>query len=347
MRARRPLPLAALALGVGCGDIDVRVAETPPPETQALPAACDEQPAGSDSIVKVIVALDTSGSMQFTDPDGQRRAAVRELIGQLAERENVRVATFAFGTQVFVEPPITPGEPLFVPAAEWLEPSFLGLADVQTDFQSVLETVQLHLLTDMLAADPGDLARTRYVVTLLTDGTPTPVCCTEADETSAPVDPYGCALEPWEAGVDGAVYCEAQQEQAICNDQQFLDRFRENNPSGSSQPDYGQGVRSTLPSLVANGNYNRAGHLPAIVNEIRGEAAELGVGDLDVNVVLLFDPTLPDDVQEINRLNQCRAQFVAQSLAGDDTFVQFLSASDIDFTAFDYAPLCPLAPEGE
>ena len=48
--------LASLTLVLAaCGDIDVRVAETPPPEPEApaLPPACDDQPAGEDSIVKV------------------------------------------------------------------------------------------------------------------------------------------------------------------------------------------------------------------------------------------------------------------------------------------------------
>ena len=335
---------ALVSLGLmcaACGDIDVRVAETPPPEPEAppLPPACDDQPAGEDSVVKLIVALDASGSMQFTDQSGRRLAALRDLLSALSASENLLVATFGFGSTVNVDPPIAPGSPLFLPVGAWVEPAFLGLADVQSDMQNLLESIRLHVAADMLATDPGELSRTRYVITLLTDGTVSPVCCSAQDETDVPVDPYGCALETFEVPVAGAVYCEAQQEQGLCDDQDSVDRFKNLNPGFVPGPDYGGGQRVALADLQVGGDYNRALHLPAIVNDIRSQAAELGVGDLDVNVGLLFDPTLSDAVREVFQLNQCRSQFLAQSLAGDDAFVQFLSTESVDFSIFDVAPL--------
>ena len=77
---------------------------------------------------------------------------------------------------------------------------------------------------------------------------------------------------------------------------------------------------------------------------MRADAVLFGVGDLDINVGLLFDPTLGEDVQAIFRLNQCRSQLLGQALAGDDQFVQFLSGEEVDYSVFDLSPLCPFGP---
>ena len=58
--------------------------------------------------VKLLLVVDTSGSMQFTDQPGLRVNAVRQVISSLSTQSNVQVATLGFGSNAYLRP--TPGE---------------------------------------------------------------------------------------------------------------------------------------------------------------------------------------------------------------------------------------------
>lgn len=294
--------------------------------------------------VKLILVLDTSGSLQFTDQSGLRRSAVRELMSNLATQNELQVATIGFGSNVNIDPPIAPGAPMFVPANQWTEPPFVGLADVQTNYNGALAAVKTFVLNDMLQSDPAEISRTKYVIIFFSDGSPTPKCCISVDESIGDnsIMPYGCAPEPYEVAVAGRRYCEGEEEQAICNDIDFLDRFRGLNP-GDTPPDFGDGngPLEALNELEPNDNYNRTYQNEDLVDDIMKLGEEFGVGEMRFHTALLFDSTLPDAVKEIYRLNRCRSEGLLQRMAeiGNGIYRDFENSEEIDFLSFNFTSL--------
>lgn len=328
------------------------------PVTSEVPAVVDDlldiearfctRPAQDVAFpVKLLLVVDGSGSMQFTDQPSLRVNAVRQLMSTLQSQTNVLVSTMGFGSNVYLEPQVqNPADPLFVPAAQWNEPDFLTLKDVMTDYHGAFSAIQQHLLRDMLRSDPAELARTKYVVIFFSDGAPSPRCCISADETVGALgaDPYGCPLEAWEAPQPGVRYCEDEEELALCNESDFLDNFRDNVDSvvqGSGQPDYGDGVLAALNDLELEGNYNRSYQIEAIAEDIMELGEEFGVGQVQINTALLFDSTLPDGVKEIFRLNRCRSESLLRRIAeiGEGQFRDFENAGEIDFLSFNFTSL--------
>jgi hypothetical protein len=292
--------------------------------------------------VKILLVLDGSGSLQFTDQSGLRRAAVRDLMSSLARQPDVYVATMGFGSNIYLDPPISPGAPTFIPASDWVEPAFLSLADIQTNYHGALSAVRSHLLMDLLASDPAEVARTKYVIIFFSDGAPTPKCCISAEETLGARGefPFGCAPEPYETDAAGIRYCEGEEEQTICNDVDWLDNYRDINNSDET-PDFGDGTLEALNELEPNDNYNRTYQIEDLVRETVELGETFGVGELRLHTALLFDSTLPDAVKEIYRLNRCRSEGLLRRMAelGNGVFRDFENSDDIDFLSFNFTAL--------
>ncbi|MBI1947083.1 MAG: VWA domain-containing protein [Deltaproteobacteria bacterium] len=305
--------------------------------------------------VKLLLVVDTSGSMQFTDQPGLRVNAVRELMSALATQEDVLVSTMGFGSNIYLDPPVgdPTSDPMFIPAADWQEPPFLQIKDVATDYHGAWSAVQQHLLIDMLRTAPAERARTKYIVIFFSDGAPDPRCCSSADETVGTLgsNPYNCPLEAWEAPQPGRRYCEDESELDLCNESDYLDQFQDNvsdvvlgqSPAGSSMPtpNYGDDVLSALNDLELEGNYNRTYQIEGLVEDIVELGEEFGVGQLQINTALLFDSQLPDAVKEIYRLNKCRSESLLMSLAqiGGGQYRDFENAGEIDFLSFNFTSL--------
>lgn len=292
--------------------------------------------------VKLLLVLDTSGSLQFTDQVGLRRAAVRELMSNLATQNDLQVATIGFGSNVNVDPPIAPGAPLFIPVNEWTEPPFIGLADVQTNYHGALAAVKTHILLDLLQSDPAEIARSKYIVIFFSDGAPSPKCCIENDETDGALGPipYDCAPEAYEVPDPTVSYCEGEPEQTLCDEEVFLENFRDRNASDAT-PDYGDGVLAALNELEPNDNYNRTYQIEDLVTDVVDLGAEFGVGELRFHTALLFDSTLPDDVKAIYRLSRCRSERLLQRMAelGNGIYRDFENSEEIDFLSFNFTSL--------
>lgn len=292
--------------------------------------------------VKLLLVLDTSGSLQFTDQAGLRRVAVRQLMSSLATQNDLLVTTIGFGSNVNTDPPVAPGTPLYVPASQWVEPPFVGLADVQTNYHGSLAAVKSHLLNDLLTSDPAEISRTKYVIIFFSDGSPSPKCCISVDETVGELGElaYGCAPEPFEVAEPGLSYCEGEPEQTLCNAEDFLERFRDRS-TGEAAPDYGDGVLTALNELEPNDNYNRSYQIEDLVTDVMDLGQEFGVGEMRLHTALLFDSTLPDDVKEIFRLNRCRSERLLQRMAelGNGIYRDFESGEDIDFLSFNFTSL--------
>jgi hypothetical protein len=292
--------------------------------------------------VKLLLVMDTSGSLQFTDQAGLRRPAVRALMASLATQNDLQVATIGFGSNVNVEPPVGPGAPLFVPASQWNEPAFLGLADVQTNYHGALGAVKAHVLNDLLQSDPAEIARSKYVIIFFSDGTPTPRCCISVDETVGELGtmPYGCLPEPFEVAEPEVIYCEGEPEQPVCNDPGFLERFRNANRA-AAPPDYGDGTLRALDALEPDDNYNRTYQLEDLVTDIMDLGREFGVGEMRLHTALLFDSSLDDQTKALFRLNRCRSERLLQRMAslGNGIYRDFESGEDIDFLTFNFTSL--------
>jgi hypothetical protein len=298
--------------------------------------------------VKLLLVLDTSGSLQFTDQSGLRRVAVRRLMSQLSTENDLSVATFGFGSNINVYPDVAPGTPLFVPASQWSEPNFLQLADVQTNYFGSLAAVKSHILKDLLTSDPAEISRTKYVIIFFSDGSPSPRCCINSDETVGELGDlaYGCEPEPYEVdaanapGAEDIRYCEGEPEIALCNAADFLERARNNNP-GAAPPDYGDGVLEAFNELEANDNYNRSYQIEDLVTDIMDVGEEFGVGEMRLHTALLFDSTLPDTVKQIYRLNRCRSESLLRRMSelGNGVYRDFEGGEDIDFLSFNFTSL--------
>ncbi len=346
-RCATVLLLTTLGLGVGCTDKKLVPVELEDPvvvdDLVDIEANFCTRPV-QDVVfpVKLLLVLDTSGSLQFTDQAGLRRVAVRQLMSNLATQNDLLVATLGFGSNINVDPPVGPGTPLFIPASQWVEPNFLGLADVQTNYHGSLAAVKAHILNDLLTSDPAEVSRTKYVVIFFSDGSPSPKCCITADESVGDLGvlPFGCAPEAYEVATAGLHYCEGEAEQTLCNAADFLDRFRDRT-TGDSSPDYGDGVLEALNELEANDNYNRTYQIEDLVTDVMDLGTEFGVGEMRFHTALLFDSTLPDAVKEIYRLNRCRSEGLLQRMAelGNGIYRDFENGEDIDFLSFNFTSL--------
>ncbi len=354
--ARTPalgLVLASI-IGLGCTNQKlVPITNGEPPvvdDLLELDAQFCTRPAADVAFpVKLLLVVDTSGSMQFTDQPGLRVNAVRQLMNTLRPQQNVFVSTMGFGSNVYLEPQINnPDDPIFISAANWQEPSFLTLKDVTTDYQGALNAAKQLLLLDMLRADPAELARTKYVIVFFSDGSPDPKCCINADETVGAYggDPYGCAPEAWEAGAltPSGRYCEDAEESVFCNDNDRLDFFRDGADqafAGNGTPNFGAGTLTALNDLEIDSNYNRSYQIEGLVQDIMDLGAQFGVGEIQLNTALLFDSGLGDDVKQIFRLNKCRAASLLQSMAniGHGQFRDFENSGEIDFLSFNFTSL--------
>lgn len=293
--------------------------------------------------VKVLLIMDGSGSLQFTDQSGRRRVAVRDLMSSLGTQQDVYVSTMVFGSNLYVEPAVTGSEPAFLPASEWVEPAFLNTADVQTNYQGALSAAYSHLLYDMLRSDPAELARTKYVILFFSDGVPSPVCCITAEQDQGTLNhPFGCPSEAWEAYDANLPYCEGQEEIPVCNLEEWLENFRDRNPQDeAATPDYGGDTIAALDGLEAGDNYNRVYQIEDLTSEMMELGETFGVGEIRLHSMLLWDSTLPDDVKEIYRLNRCRAESLMQRMAelGNGVFRDFEGSGEIDFLSFNFTSL--------
>jgi len=300
--------------------------------------------------VKLMLVVDTSGSMQFTDQPGLRVNAVRQLINSLRAQSNVFVSTMGFGSNVYLQPEIVgPTDPIFQPVSEWTEPPFISIKDVTTDYQGALDAAKQLMLLDMLRSTAAELSRTKYVILFFSDGSPQPKCCIDIDETpgSYAGDPYNCPLEPWEIAnppAPDARMCEANEEVLFCNDTERLDFFRDNVQGvvgGSGQPNLGTGSLAAVDKLEINSNYNRNYQITGLVQDIMDLGEQFGVGEIQVNTALLYDDNLGDGVKQIFDLNKCRAVSLLQDMAdiGHGQFRDFASSESIDFLSFNFTSL--------
>lgn len=206
------LPFIAVVLAsVGCTNAFI---EPKPVDSQNLDdrltlkgRVCSSPPDPNGFPVKVVLIVDQSGSMCVSDPPGSQEVggfcqqiasrvvppgvteparvrALKRLLTQFRQQENVQVALVPFETNVKgVWPPVTgANQPRFARPDGTLDTRVSQLqAELGkgTDYQGALASAFTIISSDITqteARNPALLPRTRYVVVFLTDGTPFPRC---------------------------------------------------------------------------------------------------------------------------------------------------------------------------
>lgn len=301
----------------------------PPPSCDPRAATFDGEPA----LVRLVILLDLSGSLQFTDQNGRRSEAIRNLLLDLASSVDVEFTLYGYGSALYSTGPLAP-------VADFVEPAWLDLVDVQTDLSSALALLGPELIASAQDLDEGDRARSLYQIMVLTDGMPGPICCTADDETvgefgeldaNCPADLYGTPTE-------GVVYCDGREEQLVCNDAQPLANFRDNHSAVAGQ------VGEPLAGLVPGADHNRLPQLVDAVGALRETLLDEGVAEVRVHVGQLADPSLDPQVADLYRIEACLLKSVVVQLAaaGNGTSAQLDTREPIDLEPLFVA--CPEAP---
>lgn len=185
MKRTRTIILLALA-GVSCSDRDLFRTEglgsSPLDNKLAVQSSfCTEDPTTIDFPTKILFVVDTSQSMNRTDPQGRRLVAVQEVVDAFIEDPGVSFGIVQFSGQVSVLTSTigSDGQPRdgFTRDRMELENSIvrLGVAEATTDYEGALSAVLRTLTADMLDTEEEDLTRSKYVVIFLSDGLPNPV----------------------------------------------------------------------------------------------------------------------------------------------------------------------------
>jgi len=139
---------------------------------------CTDSPEDVVFPVKVLFVVDTSGSLQFTDPNTQRSIAVQQVIERHLGNPGVQFGVVGFsGRTRNMTGGFTNDRQKLMEAVELLKE-----ADSVTDYQGALGLAFTVLFEDMAGSEPAERARTKYVVVFFSDGTPQPQCSRDGDE---------------------------------------------------------------------------------------------------------------------------------------------------------------------
>lgn len=205
-----PALVSALALLVGlaaCGAPPLTPAELHAPvyldgELRVEGEFCTDSPEDVTFPVKILFVVDTSGSLQFTDPNTQRSIAVQQVVERHLGNPAVQLGIIGFsGRTRSMTDGFTNDRGKLMEAVELLKE-----ADSVTDYQGALGLAFTVLFEDMANSEPAERARTKYVVVFFSDGTPQPQCSRDGDEG----DKFLVCEVPRErlAGVPGDVFTE-------------------------------------------------------------------------------------------------------------------------------------------
>ena len=176
---------AALA---ACTDVGLEVPPDPPPppfddKLELHGEFCTRDPGLVTFPVKVLFVIDTSQSMNVTDPECGRCDAVQQIIDLLLPEDGVEIGVISFnGATAVLTQADTDGDGVLDADGFTRDPEQLAVAvaelargNATTDYEGALGVTLELLANDMLAASADDLSRAKYVVVFHSDGLPNPV----------------------------------------------------------------------------------------------------------------------------------------------------------------------------
>jgi hypothetical protein len=286
--------------------------EGPAPVDNKLALAgeiCTQNPTDELFPVKVMLLVDTSNSLQFTDQSAQRVTAVQALLDRYRGNPAVKFSVIAFDAVVS---DLTGG---FTSNPDISTISTrLANADRLTDYQGALGSAYATLTQDMRQSSPAELARSKYVIIFFSDGAPDPQCF--ADQP--PVFQFVCVVDrdDWP------------------NDFTLPQGTNPNTGSAWTWDDF-QGL---YPELEAGKDYNTEPQILAKVRDIIDLQEIYNVNEIRFHTGFLFDPnTLAAAIAAFNLDRDAGIQLLSNMAeVGNGTFTEFTSGAEISFLNINY-----------
>jgi len=341
--------------GLGCTQSDLQPANIVEKhvvdnKVEVSGAFCSAKPVEQRFPVKILLIMDGSGSLQFTDEGAIRVRAVTELLNRYVGNDSVLFHIILFNTFVQEFPPTKDFVDAYYLSQQVSVNAQLQVAEVLTDYQAALSAAFDLLRVDTARAEARN---TKYVVLLFSDGQPSPVCCVCQDEwnakpnpdtsmdcTQGEVYPAGARrYNPGECppvtiadiniGMSLARVCDGQWEATLCNNLEdlnitFPDRWA-----------------NQFPDLPTEMNYNRDYQILGLVDDIVELCKGLDVGAFQLHTIMLWNEALPAAIQAILGTDYCRQSKLLRQIAerGGGEYREARRAEQIDFLQFDFTAL--------
>lgn len=316
---------------------------------------CSAKPIEEQFPVKIMLIMDGSGSLQFTDEGAIRVQAVNELLNHYAGNDSVKFHVTIFNTFLTNFPPMEAPE-LFVDAFTLTSTNNMNaqmqVAEVLTDYQAALANAW-EIIRQDAGAGGNDNRNTKYVVIFFSDGQPGPICCECSDEvTRKPgpgTDANGCLIyNPPPVSVDPQ-----RCRQSITNAERLIgfsqdrvcDGVFEYNICNATTTDMNIDDENRwfdqFPDLPTGKNYNRDFQILELVEDLVDLAKAEEVGAFEFHTIMLWNENLPDGIVNIIGLDECKQRELLQEMArlGGGEFREARSADEIDFLQFDFTAL--------
>lgn len=251
----------ALADGRATADADA--------DTCPAPSRTTNPPA------KVVFLVERSSSLQFTDPDAFQRTAVDQSVRSMKSQRVVRTAFVGFSARVQV---VGSGDPFDTDLDTYRnEVPSTGELGAANDLQGALARARRMLQTDMSQTKATTVERTHYVVQVVTDGLPSPMCqkgCEDGKRTCSD-------------GNDNDGDGDIDDEDADCDGD--LDQAGRCNSQQSVRDGY-------YVDFQKCGAYNRPEDLKKQVASLVTMADEQSAASLSVHTTLLTGGDVPDEI---------------------------------------------------
>jgi hypothetical protein len=323
---------------------------------------CTSTPESQVFPVKIMFIVDSSGSLQFTDPSNAtadacetacnntagttaaqcssicagaenpgRYNAVKAVIDRYANNPAVSFSVVRFASTVSVNGDPAGLDTTFTRDQAVLDGALNSLleADLFTDYQSGLSTALSVLERDMTRTDPVELTRSKYVIIFLSDGNPDPVCTEGCDNDPDIRD--AVSLESW---------CDLPRNEWCSR--------REVRPDGSkgvpyivTDPDLCSEITNAwYPSMQEPcAGFNSDDDVLLKVRQMMELADEYGVADIQLHTAFLW-VELPQLIADVFKLDEDEAISLMTEMAragNNGQFRAFNSGQEIDFLDINYS----------
>lgn len=318
----RVAALAAIVLW-GCSEAGIQPIDDQPNNLvddllQVQGTVCTSDPTEAVFPVKIMLIVDTSGSMQFTDPSSAtnnpgRQAAARKLVDRFKNNPAVSFAIVQFNGKISVNGSSSSSTGGFTnnPAVLNTALGNLAQAEITTDYIGALSAAYEVLQRDMFEASPAERVRTKYVVIFFSDGGPNPVC-QEGCDNDPPAVPN---VDSW-CDIPRDKWCE-EYKPKDCAD-----------------------MEKWYPAMVEPCKaYNTNAQIVQKVLEIIDLGKQYSVGEIRVHTAFLYVDNLAPDLQILFGAEKAKAEPLLQAMAkaGNGLYRSFSSGQQIDFLSINYS----------
>lgn len=328
---------------------------------------CTSPPSNIQFPVKIMFLVDGSGSQQFTDQNRQRVVAVEQTINSLIRNAATSFKIITFNAAVSATPGINAGN-VYTNSLPELLPALNNLAeaDTLTDYQAALAIALSEIRRDIEEVffdperGPAELARTKYINILITDGLPDPQCQAGLGNDQDPNFPdnvnflcenngfLACLLQ---AGIcadgsfcDDATPCAAGGVDAgTCPDQTTCNNgvCDYDGTTCFEQTDSAELFGGIANAEISAGNdYNQPYQILGKIEELMELEEDFQIGEIQFNTGLVLDPLADPAIIAIFGDSSQAAPLLRQmAVIGNGEFLEFNGGDTIDFSNLDFDSL--------